>query len=202
MQKIIFGLLGVCGSLILCIRLKVFIAKIVLEKKEKEAKLLPKKFIFLGSSLASSAPPLVEIICYSFLSNHYHFLLKQLQEKGIEKFMHKLGYGYSRYFNHKYNRSGSLFQGTYKAKHIDKDSYLLWISGYINGNPEIHKIAKAEDWPWSSYRDYLGKRNGTLCNKNIILKDFKNISEYKHLVNHIIRGSSQKKDDIKKYLLE
>ena len=145
---------------------------------------------------------LVSCVCYSLLPNHYHFILKQLVENGISKFLHKLEMGYAKYFNYKYNRSGSLFQGTYQAIHISTDNYLLWLSGYVNGNIEIHKIAKAENYQWSSYPDYLGKKNGTLCDKNIILKDFKNIQEYKSLVGIIIKESRQRKDDIKKYLLE
>jgi len=100
---------------------------------------------------ASGLSPLVEFITYCLNPNHFHFLLKQLRDNGIRIFMHKLGTGYTCYFNQKYNRSGSLFQGPFKAIHIKSDSYLLWLSGYINGNAEIHKIAKAENWVWGSY---------------------------------------------------
>jgi len=78
------------------------------------------------------------------MPNHYHLILKQLIDNGISMFMHKLADSYSHYFNKKYERSGSLFEGTYKSIYIKKDSYLFWLSGYINGNSEIHKIAKAE----------------------------------------------------------
>ncbi|MEA3463675.1 MAG: transposase [Patescibacteria group bacterium] len=155
-----------------------------------------------GSTASEAVEPLVEIITYCLNPNHYHLILKQLTENGISEFIRRLSGGYTWYFNFKNNRSGTLFQGKFKSIHINTDSYLLWLSGYINGNPEIHKIAKAENYKWSSYPDYLGKRDGTLCNKNIILKDFKNIQEYKNLVNIIIRESRQRKDDIKKYLLE
>ncbi|MEA3398162.1 MAG: transposase [Patescibacteria group bacterium] len=101
---------------------------------------------------------LVSFITYCFNPNHYHFLIKQIADKGIEKFMHKLGLGYTRYFNNKNNRSGSLFQGIYQAVPIKTDAQLLYVSAYINGNPEIHKISKADKWPWSSYLDYLGKQ--------------------------------------------
>ena len=53
---------------------------------------------------------LIKIICYCLNPNHYHFIIKQLQNNGISKFMHKLNMGYTHYFNIKYNRSGSLFQ--------------------------------------------------------------------------------------------
>ena len=144
---------------------------------------------------------LVDIVCYCINSNHYHFLLKQVSDNGIEKFMHKLGVGYSKYFNHKYDRSGSLFQGTFKAVHIDSNEYLLWLSGYVNGNIEIHKIAKAENYKWCNYQDYLGKRNGTLCNKEIILSQFRNLEEYKEFIKMTIK-ESEKRKDLEKYFIE
>ncbi|MEA3463728.1 MAG: transposase [Patescibacteria group bacterium] len=176
-------------------------------EEQKTAISAPSAVAALGADIADieilkKLPKLVEIICYCLIPNHYHLILKQLVDNGISMFMHKLADSYSHYFNKKYDRLGSLFQGTYQAIHINTDSYLLWLSGYVNGNIEIHKIAKAEKWPWSSYLDYLGKRNGTLYNKKVILDQFQDIKEYKNLVNIIIKESSQRKDDIKRYLLE
>lgn len=149
-----------------------------------------------------SLPHQVDIIAYCLNSNHYHLLVKQLSGKGIEKFMHKIGTGYTNYFNKKYQRSGSLFQGKFKAVHIETDEQLLYTSCYINGNAEIHKISQAAKWPWASYPDYIGRREGTLINKAIILKDFKNTEEYKKLTETIIKESGDRKEEVKKYLLE
>lgn len=82
-----------------------------------------------------SKEPLVEIICYVFMSNHYHLVLRQLKDGGISKFMQKLGIGYTKYFNKRYQRKGVLFQGKYKYKHIPTDEYLLHLSRYIHLNP-------------------------------------------------------------------
>ena len=68
--------------------------------------------------------PLVKFTVYGINPNHFHFMLEQVSEKGIEKFMHRLGTGFSKYFNAKYKRSGSLFQGKFKAKLIDTNEYL------------------------------------------------------------------------------
>ncbi len=143
----------------------------------------------------------VEIICYCLNLNHYHFILKQLTENGIAKFMQKLGTSYTMYFNIKYDRSGSLFQGPFQAKHIDTNEYLLWLSGYVNGNAEIHKIAKAENYKWCSYQDCLGKRDGTLCNKEIILSQFKNLDEYREYVKMVMKESNKRKD-LEEYFIE
>ncbi len=149
-------------------------------------------------------PPsgLVNFISYCLMPNHYHFLLKQTVNNGIAKFMHKLSMGYAHYFNDKYKRSGSLFQGPYQAVHIKSDHQLIQLSGYIHGNPEIHKISKAENWSWSSYSDYLGERKGTLCVKEIILNEFKDANEYKNLINSLITDFAQQKDEIREIMLE
>lgn len=62
----------------------------------------------LGGS-ASKSPRLVDFVCYCLNPNHFHFILKQLIDDGIKKFMHRVGTGYTMYFNKKYSSSGSLF---------------------------------------------------------------------------------------------
>lgn len=116
--------------------------------------------------------------------------------------MKKLSGGYTNYFNKKYNRSGALFQGAYKSIEINNDGYLWRLSAYINGNAEIHKISSSENWIYSSYQDYIEKRNGNLCYKNIILKDFQNIEDYKNFTKEIIQESQKIKDELKKYFIE
>jgi len=108
---------------------------------------------------------LVKIIAYTINPNHYHFILQQSIDNGISTYMHKIGTSYTKYFNLKYNRSGHLFQGKFKASHINSNERLLWLSAYVNGNAEIHKIAKATDWQWSSYQEYLEKSDNNLCDK-------------------------------------
>ncbi len=148
-------------------------------------------------------PNLVSFIAYCLNPNHYHFLVKQKTEKGIERFMHKLGLGYTKYFNKKYNRSGSLFQGTYKAVAVKTDEQLQYTSAYINANYEIHKMGRADTWKWSSYQDYLNKRKGTLCDKNIILEYFdNNVKKYQDYIAEVVNNSKQIKEDIKTCLIE
>ena len=129
---------------------------------------------------------LVDIICYSLQPNHFHFLIKQISNNGISVYMHKLMMGYTKYFNKKNTRSGSLFQGAFKAVKIITDEQLLHVSAYIHGNSEIHRISNAEGWLWSSYSDYLNIRNGTISNKNVILNEFTSISHYKKYVDRVI----------------
>lgn len=78
---------------------------------------------------------IVEIGAYTLLPNHLHFALKETQKNGIALFMQKVFTGYTMYFNKKYDRTGALFSGTYKSKHILDDRYLKQVIPYIHCNP-------------------------------------------------------------------
>ncbi|MCD5381351.1 MAG: transposase [Candidatus Pacebacteria bacterium] len=77
----------------------------------------------------------VAIGAYCLMPNHFHILLKPLVEGGISIFMKKLSTGYSMYFNKKYKRTGSLFEGKFKSKHVSSDTYLKYLFSYIHLNP-------------------------------------------------------------------
>ena len=89
---------------------------------------------FVKKKLGDSSSKLVQFVAYCLNPNHYHFILTPLVDKGIEKFMQRLGTGYTMYFNEKDKRSGSLFQGKFKSKHIHSNEYLLRVSAYVNLN--------------------------------------------------------------------
>ena len=88
--------------------------------------------------------PLVAIVAYCFNPNHFHFILKQLVDGGIAKFMQKLQGGYTYYFNVRNARTGSLFQGTFKSRLINDENYFQKMLGYVNNNNEIHDIPKSK----------------------------------------------------------
>lgn len=88
--------------------------------------------------------PLVAFVAYCLNPNHFHFILKQLVDGGVAKFMQKLQAGYTYYFNVKNSRSGSLFQGTFKSHLISNENYFNKIIGYTNKNYQIHSIPKSK----------------------------------------------------------
>lgn len=144
---------------------------------------------------------MVEIVVYCLNPNHYHFILKQVEEKGVERFMHKIGTSFTLYFNKRNKRTGALFQGNFKAAHIDSNEYLLYLSAYVNENNFIHGYNKRNDWQYSSLPSYLGKKNDKLVNKDIISGQFDNIRQYKDfLEEHALKMKNDK--DLKKYLIE
>ena len=99
--------------------------------------------------------PLVAVVVYCFNPNHFHFVLKQLVDSGIAKFMQKLQGGYTYYFNVKNSRTGSLFQGTFKSHLINDENYFNKIIGYVNKNYQIHNIPKnKKDFVLASDNEY------------------------------------------------
>ena len=77
----------------------------------------------------------VAIGAYCLMPNHFHILLTPLTEDGVKNFMHKLSTGYSMYFNKKYFRTGSLFEGRFKSEYVNEDRYLKYLFSYIHLNP-------------------------------------------------------------------
>lgn len=145
--------------------------------------------------------PLVQIIAYCLNPNHYHFILKQVADKGIERFMHKLGTSHTKYYNKKQKRSGSLFQGVFKSVYIDSDEYLLYLSVYVNKNNFIHKYQKNDLWPYSSLAAYLGKRRDRFVNTDVVLKQFTSKDQYREFLKKNALDMREKKE-LRRYLLE
>ncbi len=140
--------------------------------------------------------PLVQFIAYCINPNHFHFLITPLQEKGIEKFMQRLGNGYTKYFNNKHKRSGVLFQGKFKSKYIDSNEYLLHLSAYINGNDKLgHPMSKLSK---SSLKEFLDQTLGKkLCNTDIILGQFRNRKGYEDFVTSSLEDIQLRKEMLK-----
>lgn len=120
--------------------------------------------------LRDRSEPLVDIVAYSLMPNHFHLLLKSLQEKGIEKFMQKLGIAYTMYFNKKNKRVGNLFMRPYRSRHVTDDRYFKRLAQYIHLNAaelfehgwkqgHIKNISLLKkrllQYPYSSFTDYV-----------------------------------------------
>ncbi|MEK7129078.1 MAG: transposase [Patescibacteria group bacterium] len=78
---------------------------------------------------------IVDIGAYCLMPNHFHLLLREKTENGISLFMKKLATSYSMYFNKRHQRTGGLFEGKFKATHVDSDTYLKYLFSYIHLNP-------------------------------------------------------------------
>jgi len=148
----------------------------------------------LGHRMSKSEDGLVEIIAYCLNPNHFHLLLRQVSENGISKFMQRVGNGYTKYFNHKNERSGSLFQGKFKAIHVNTNEYLLHLSVYVNLNNEVHKLGhRMSKSSWEEYVGRVKKGEVGICEKKVVLGQFKNIQEYKVFAQNTLRGIKEQK---------
>ena len=148
---------------------------------------------------------LVNFIAYCVNPNHYHFLLEQVVDKGIEKFMQRLGNGYTKYFNNKHERVGSLFQGVFKSININSNEYLLHLSAYVNLNAQVHKFGhEVSKFSKSSFDEYLRKNSENFCNKDIILDQYQDFSEYGKFAVGSLRDILNRREEkeIKEMLLE
>ncbi|MBF8250136.1 MAG: Tnp protein [Candidatus Levybacteria bacterium] len=149
----------------------------------------------------------VEILAYCLMPNHFHFLLKQITDKGISVFMTNLQNSYVKYFNIKNERAGPLFQSMFKAVRVETDEQLLHVSRYIHLNPSTAYIVEPknlEDYKWSSLNSYLDKdsnRANYFVNPKIVLDFFKKGKDYKKFV--LDQASYQRElDNIKHLALE
>jgi putative transposase len=127
-------------------------------------------------SRSSRENRLIDLHGWSLMGNHYHLLMSERVEGGLVQFIKKLNIGYAKYFNERYTRSGTLFQGRTKKVHIATDAHLLFILHYIHLNPldlysetaswrngvlsdPEHALALLKSYKWSSFLDYTGNRN-------------------------------------------
>lgn len=121
----------------------------------------------------------VRILAYCLMPNHFHFLIQQLSTNALSRFMSDICNSHTRYFNIKYELVGSLFQGRFKAKLVDRDEYLIHLSRYIHLNPiDLFPFAGKELWKriaqyeWSSLPAYLSAKSNEIVNVGTILEYF------------------------------
>ncbi|MEA1929652.1 MAG: transposase [Patescibacteria group bacterium] len=138
---------------------------------------------------------LVDIGAYCLMTNHYHLLVRERQENGISQFMHRLSTGYTMYFNKRWQRRGSLFEGRFRANHAGEDRYLHYLFAYIHLNPVkmiqadwrvigLKDKASAKDflgqYLYSSYQDCLGlkRESGKLLAREAFPDYFSESNEF------------------------
>ena len=131
---------------------------------------------------------LVEILCYCFMPNHFHFLLRQKKESGIAKFMSNFQNSYTRYFNIRQQRNGPLFLGQFKAIRIETEEQLFHLTRYIHLNPYssylVKNLGKLKEYLWSSFPEFLERKEG-FCEKKLLLNQFKNKENFeKFILSH------------------
>jgi putative transposase len=145
---------------------------------------------------------LVHIHAFALMPNHYHLLMSELSDGGISLFMQKLNMGYTKYFNERHDRNGTLWQGKYKKILIERDAHFMYIPFYIHLNPldlvmpewregkvknPRKALAHLRTYRWSSHMDYLGIKNfPSITNRREILGGFEKARAYEKEIISII----------------
>lgn len=172
-ERFIFGLVFYQND---CVPIK-------LSKFNKLSKVKREKIIH---SLREKKEWLVEIVSYCVMPTHFHLVLRQLKENGIENYVRLVTNSFSHYFNIKNDRSGSLFADRFKAVHIENDEQLLHVVRYVHLNPFtsyiVRNLEELEDYSFSSLPEYLGKSTMAICQKQLILDFFPTTEKYRNFV--------------------
>ena len=125
--------------------------------------------------------PLVEIYAFALMPNHYHFLIKQIQEKGIVQFASNFQNSFAKYFNIKNDRNGALFQNAFKGVHIENDEQFIHVSRYIHLNPVtsyIIEFKNLDSYPWTSFNEYLSDGENKIVETKFLLDMFSSKNHY------------------------
>ena len=185
-----------------------FLALLYLANQGDPADLKLQGSTLLEISVGRTSSPLVEIAAYCLMPNHFHLLIRELEDGGISKFMQKITTGYTMYFNKKNGRSGSLFQGRFKATHVADDRYLRYLISYIHLNPvkliepkwketgitdQAHAERYLETYFQSSYLDYIGKNRleGMILSREALPEYFVSGTEFKTFVTEWLTYASK-----------
>ena len=121
---------------------------------------------FLALLAEHSAKNQVQVHAYVAMPNHFHLLVTPASEEGLPKMMQSVGRAYAQYFNKRHQRTGTLWEGRYRATVLEAQTYLLRCMAFIDSNPvRSGMVAQAADYPWSSAAHWLGLRHDRMLSR-------------------------------------
>ncbi|MDP2631985.1 MAG: transposase [Candidatus Uhrbacteria bacterium] len=138
--------------------------------------------------------PFVSVLAFIIMPNHFHLYVRQEMDNGIERFLHKISLGYAKYHNLKYKRTGPLYEGRYKAFHVDNEAHYIHVPRYIHlngldGTGIQWRDGLVTDWEdalrqldnyrWSSHHVYMGRKQEiAVVDEDFVLELFSSPEEY------------------------
>ncbi len=126
----------------------------------------------------------VSIIASCVMPNHYHLLIRQDADKSISDFVQRVFNSYSKAVNRAIGRTGTLFEGPFKSRHVSSEEYLRCLCRYIHRNPlEGGLVARLEEWPYSNYAECVGRRRLRAFDRQFIRERFGGFEEYRRFVS-------------------
>jgi len=152
-------------------------------------------YAFFLRRLGEYLIPLVELVAYCLMPTHYHLVVfvkdipevseavEASQMSPVSRAMQRFSISYTKAMNKRYGRVGALFQGAFRARHVDEDGYLMHLTRYVHLNPILAGLVDhPQDWEFSSYRDYVGMRQGKLPSPEGVLSQFGSREAYQAFV--------------------
>lgn len=143
-----------------------------------------RKYSFIRPTPLANLEKEIDLLAFCLMPNHFHLLIKQKTIDGMTKLLRRLLTTYSMYFNKRYDRVGTLYQGKYKAALIRTDEDLLHLSRYIHLNPAEIIRSDLISYLYSSYPYYLGHKKAVWVKPEFILKFFSNEKRLPFLGSH------------------
>lgn len=159
--------------------------------------------------------PLVRILAWTLLPNHFHLLLEEIRDNGISKFMQRLCGSMSMASNAKYSEKGSLFQGSYKSRTVDTDNHLSYLPFYVQVKnvlelypgglkAALHNFDDAWQWasryPFSSFAPYVTGTSSPIIDRERYLELFSDVSlskeDYREMLAVHMQHHDEKYSDI------
>jgi putative transposase len=116
----------------------------------------------------------ISLLAYCLMPNHFHLFIKQSAADSIDNFMNCLGTRYTMYFNRKYDRVGTLYEGAYKAVLVVTDEQFLHLTRYIHKQAIFLQGDALQEIQPSSYEDYIGLRKTQWVHPEDVLIHFSN----------------------------
>jgi len=159
----------------------------------------------------SEREPLVNIMAFTLMPNHFHLVLEETEEGGISNFIKKWSMAYSKHINAKYDETGSLFQPRFRSVVVKKEDHFNWLPYYVMvKNPfelypggfkkacqEFDKAYKwaSTEYPFTSLGDYAGERKSPIITKSIFGRDFGDPKEFKKEAKRFMQNYEERMED-------
>ena len=175
----------------------------------KKNNLGPQNFIWPDTF--GERKPIVSIIGFTIMTNHFHLILKEIVDGGISNFMHKFTMGHSKFINAKYNETGALFQGEFQSRILDTDEYLRRVAVYVMVKNTFELYPKggltgaikdfegAWEWaltyPFSSFRFYANNTDSPILDKDLLGEIFDSPEEFKEFSKDYVLGRIENEED-------
>jgi REP element-mobilizing transposase RayT len=145
----------------------------------------------------------IAVIAYCLMPNHYHFLLRQDAQKPAGLLAQRVFNSYTKAFNRRYQRTGTLFEGRYQAIWVDRTEYLFHLCRYIHANPvKAGLVRKVEEWPYSNFAEWVGIRDGALVDREFVRECFPRAVLYRRFVLEYLGGRDGLPVGIEPYLFD